>query len=239
MERSLIVSYAASVFFKSGWSSLMSLSAFVPNSLVKKFADKLKKFVATSEMTVKFSGDGRSFIDKLHSGKLIIPAPHGGDTAYVLQFEADFLMEDSVCIVIRDNEVISVSGSADTKSPWEYENEFKLNIIHSLKLTDVRGVDSLGKALRSYSDGSVEQTVIVPEYTGAPVPAENRLFVPQPVAELKNRNDIIAEKMLNDGTADRYECIPVYADGSFIPTDVNMALYKGAQKVFSSRVSVW
>ncbi len=211
----------------------------MPDSMVRKLADKIKKFVATSEMTVKFSGDGRSFIGKLHSGKLIIPAPHGGDTAYVLQFDADFFMEDSICIVIRDHEVVSVSGSADTKSPWEYENELKLNIIKSLKLTDVRGVDSLGKALRSYSDGSVEQTVVVPEYTGAPVPAENRLFVPQPVAELKNRNDIIAEKMLNDGAADRYECIPVYADGSFIPSDVNMALYKGTQKVFSSQISVW
>ncbi|MBP1590952.1 MAG: hypothetical protein ILP22_02800, partial [Oscillospiraceae bacterium] len=106
-------------------------------------------------------------------------------------------------------------------------------------LTNVKDVDSLGKALRSYSDGSVEQTVIVPEFTGAPVPDENRLFVPLPVAELKNRNDIIAEKMLSDGTADRYECIPVYSDGSFIPTDLNMALYKSDQKVFSSKVSVW
>ncbi|MBR3537371.1 MAG: hypothetical protein IKN85_16230 [Oscillospiraceae bacterium] len=209
------------------------------DSLLKKLSDKLKRFVQTSEMTVKFSGDGRTFINKLHSGRLIIPPPHGGDTAYVLLFEADFLMEDSVCIVIRDNEVISICPASDAKSPWEYENELKYSIIQSLKLTNVKDVDSLGKALRSYSDGSVEQTVIVPEFTGAPVPDENRLFVPLPVAELKNRNDIIAEKMLSDGTADRYECIPVYSDGSFIPTDLNMALYKGSQKVFSSKVSVW
>ena len=211
----------------------------MPDSLVKKLSDKLKRFVQNSEMTVKFSGDGRSFINKLHSGRLIIPPPHGGDTAYVLLFEADFIMEDSVCIVIRENEVISICPSADAKSPWEYENELRYSIIQSLKLTNVKDVDSLGKALRSYSDGSVEQTVIVPEFTGAPVPDENRLFVPLPVAELKNRNDIIAEKMLSDGSADRYECVPVYSDGSFIPTDLNMALYKGAQKVFSSKVSVW
>ncbi len=209
------------------------------DSLVKKLSDKLKRFVHTSEMTVKFSGDGRTIINKLHSGRLIIPPPHGGDTAYVLLFEADFLMEDSVCIVIRDNEVISICPASDAKSPWEYENELKYSIIQSLKLTNVKDVDSLGKALRSYSDGSVEQTVIVPEFTGAPVPDENRLFVPLPVAELKNRNDIIAEKMLSDGTADRYECVPVYSDGSFIPTDLSMALYKGDQKVFSSKVSVW
>ncbi|WP_044973093.1 hypothetical protein [Ruminococcus sp. HUN007] len=211
----------------------------MPDSLVKKLSDKLKKFVNTSEMTVKFSGDGRTFINKLHSGRIIIPSPHGGDTAYVLQFDADFLVEDSLCIVIRDREVVNISGSADAKSPWEFENELNYNIIKSLSLTNVKEVDSIGKALRCYSDGSVEQTVIIPEFTGAPVPEENRLFVPQPVYELKTRNDIIAEKMMNDGTADRYECTPVYTGGSFIPSDLNISLYKGSSKVFSSKVSVW
>ncbi len=175
---------------------------------------------------------------KLSSGRIIIPAPHGDETAYILCFDAEFA-PDGIGIIIRDGEVIDITGRNDADSPWIYKNDLKFRIRKSLRYTDVESIDALGKALSEYSSGTLEQSVIIPEFTGAPVPEENRLFVPAPVSEIKNRNDIIAEKMFREGKADRYECSPVYRDTSFVPASVTVALYLKDKNVFLSAINIW
>lgn len=187
----------------------------------------------------KYQMDRTTVLADLDSGQLIIPLPYGEEPAYVLGFEAKFEKEHGVAIVIRGNEVVSVTYRMEAESPWSCGSDYRYRMVKSLQVTDVSAVDALGKALREYSDGSLEQGVIIPDFTGARIPEENRLFVPQPAAELKNRTDLIAQKMFNDGLADRYECKPVYRAGSFVPSSLTVSLYSGGTRVFFNEISVW
>lgn len=212
----------------------------MPVGMTDRLCDKLIDFAYRCGNKIeKYRMDTESILSELHSGRIIIPVPHSDEIAYVLAFDADFEKEQGIGVVIRGGDIIDVTYLSRVQSPWMCENDLRYKIVQSLKLTDVSAVDSLGKALREYSDGSLEQGVVVPEYTGADVPDENRLFVPQPVSELKARNDIIAEKMMHEGLADRYECVPVYNEGSFVPSYLKVSLYLRDRKVFNSEVSIW
>lgn len=211
----------------------------MPLGVLDRLCEGLIDYAASCGVkTEKYMLNKNAVISELHSGIMTIPSPADSSPAYVLRFDADFT-DKGAGIVIRDGEIVHITGRDSVNSPWMFENDLRYRIIQSLKLVDVRNVDALGKALREYSEGTIEQSVIVPYFTGGPVPEENRLFVPAPVAEIKSRNDIIAEKMLHDGTADRYECDPVYCEGSFVPAEVSVSLYKNKNRVFHSEVTVW
>lgn len=212
----------------------------MPLGLLDKLCDSLIEFAGRcGNKTEKYMLDKTSILSELYSGRIIIPAPMSYDTAYVLQFESDFETEHGTGIVIRDGVIVNVTYADETGSPWMFRNDLTYRIKQCLALTDISSIDTLGKALHEYSEGTVEQSIIIPYFTGNSVPDENRLFVPEPVAALKSRNDNIAEKLMTEGLADRYECNPEFKGDSFIPCELSLYLWRGQTKVFSSEVSIW
>ncbi|MDD6825562.1 MAG: hypothetical protein PUE12_05540 [Oscillospiraceae bacterium] len=178
-------------------------------------------------------------IEGLNSCSIMIPPSYGRKAAYILGFEADFEREHGVSVTVRGDYIIDVSYRMEATSPWDSKNKYNYKMECALANLETESIDTVGKALLEYSKGNLEQTVIVPSFVQMPVPEENRLFVPAPAFERKTQIDIISEKMLSEGSADRYECKPGYKEESVVPSFIQIRLYKSGNVVFAERVNIW
>ena len=59
----------------------------------------------------------------LSSMMVIIPKPYGDETAYIIEFEAEFEPEHGVSVVIRNDVVTDIGTICESCSPWCWESE--------------------------------------------------------------------------------------------------------------------
>lgn len=67
--------------------------------------------------------------------------------------------------------------------------------------------------------------------------AQNTLYVPPFVAELKDRYDDMVEDLLVKGKVSKYNCVPEYKGKSFIPSALTVTA--SGESVFKETINIW
>lgn len=88
---------------------------------------------------------------------------------------------------------------------------------------DFSAIDSLEKAQALLSTGKLERMFLFPlEFGGQDIP-RNVLYVPPGIAAIKQRIDSMIQDLVNQGQVTKYEAVPEYKGGSFIPNKIKIS----------------
>ena len=103
---------------------------------------------------------------------------------------------------------------------------------------DFSGIDSLEKATQLTEEGVLIPLLLLPtEFGGEPV-AENTVFVPPFVQEIKERTDReVIGALIADGKVSRYSTIPQYEGRSFVPSALVIRAWDPQE--FSTTIAIW
>ena len=104
---------------------------------------------------------------------------------------------------------------------------------------DFNNVDSMDKVKELANQGVLGPLYLMPLRFNGAESAENRVFVPIFVIELKDRYDDMVEKLLIEGKVDGYSCDLEYKGNSKIPSKLYIKAKKGDKLVFNETINIW
>lgn len=100
-------------------------------------------------------------------------------------------------------------------------------------------VDSNEKAIDLANKGILKPLYLIPLRFNGEESAQNRVFVPQAIVELKDRYDDIVEELLIQEKVNGYLCTPEYKGNSFIPSKISLVAKKDGIPVFTETINIW
>lgn len=100
-------------------------------------------------------------------------------------------------------------------------------------------VDSNEKAIDLANKGVLKPLYLMPLRFSGEESAQNRVFVPQAIVELKDRYDDIVEELLIQEKVNGYLCTPEYKGNSFIPSKISLVAKKDGIPIFTETINVW
>ncbi len=103
---------------------------------------------------------------------------------------------------------------------------------------DYSSVDSMTEARRLVDEGELVPMLLLPEEFGGEAIAENTVYVPGFVADLKHRTDHnVVFPLAANGKVTRYSAQPEYEGNSVVPVAIQIAATEPAN--FVQDIAIW
>ncbi len=105
---------------------------------------------------------------------------------------------------------------------------------------DFSDIDSIEKAVNMSKDNLLEPLYMMPLRFGGKAAAENTLYVPIGVSQIKESIDNIVEELLIDKLVSGYKCDIKYKEKSVIPSEIKIvASDSEGTEVFAPVINIW
>lgn len=102
---------------------------------------------------------------------------------------------------------------------------------------DFSNIDSNEKAIELCKKNILVPLYLMPLRFGGQSIAQNTLYVPPFVVELKDRYDDMVEDLLKGGKVSKYICVPDYKGKSFIPSALTISA--SGESLFEETIQIW
>lgn len=216
-----------------------SLKKKITDNLFNHFSDQIYETAQAKDIDIEQYKI--HILNLLEDGDIHVNLPHGEEPAYTLGFEAEFEEEHGVGIVIRGDQVVSVSYRVDVTSPWCRTNDITYRMLLEAEKLNLTTITTVSKANTECNKGSLAAVKLVPEELRS-VASEQCpaiIYLLPLAAELKAKYDTAVERMLYDGSVDYYECQPNYAQDSLVPQRLRISAKKENKLKFFVSIEIW
>ena len=105
--------------------------------------------------------------------------------------------------------------------------------------SDFPQVDSIEKVMGLARQGNLHPLYCMPLKFNGEKSAENTLYVPKSVVDIKDRYDDVVECLLLQDKVNWYSCTPKYKGSSVIPSELTVEAKKDGVTVFSETIHIW
>lgn len=209
------------------------------DSVIDGLCDELADWYGLGSEMPDVENDKRKILEHLNPDSICIYPPHGDEPAFSVGCEPDFEQEHGISWSVRGDELLEVTHRMDIGLPWSYENELAYRIAKAVKQIDPIRIDSYEKALCEAEKGVLTPLYLKPVRFNGAESETNRVFVPQIIAELKERYDTLIEDMMLNKAVDSYSCEPRYKEKSVVPSQLVISAKKCDKCVFFEIMHIW
>ena len=179
--------------------------------------------------------DKRKILKYVYPTYMYVYVPKNNDIGYDINCEFDFEEEHGISWTVRNDEIIFLSCNGDVDSPWSDNGELAYKKQKAVKRINPQNICTVEKAMELVQKGDLQAVERIPEKGGD----DNIIFVPEVIAEWKQKQDIMVELMRVKHEADEYFCEVKYNDDSVVPCSLTVSAEKDGKNVFLMWIEIW